>query len=269
VAYLGTQAEYSPRKGKASVFDIPRFSNSEDYKEWVCGLTGRPIVNNYEDAPAGEINAHCTTFSSNGAEITLRPSLIKSHQHLEEVRAHEITHVYLRYEQSYVTVIPSPDTLVQEWVSTLVTMVEDLIVFPIVKHAGFPLDTALLDLVRHSRELHFQLGEISRSGTTIRWNLDPLQEKKIIFLPYVLGWGAIRLLELQPNVREPVLTYLTAVDNLAPRRVSQEIHRILRLIEQNDIWTASGYEAIIREIVRLWSLDSSVRYERYHSLSHS
>lgn len=178
---------------------------------------------------------------------------------LEQSIAHEITHGLLTYgSKNYCSLNPKQrlNQVGAESLSALQTMIEDIVVNKLIQEEGF------------SPYAFDYLNEVKRETTSARKGRDYYSQFKdtqikhrFMVFRYIMAWGYLEYFDLDPHARRTLVKFLKAFESSYPDQHKMAV-QIRQAIAKNDIFTAEGYEAALRECLSLWKLDHLVQIVR-------
>jgi hypothetical protein len=182
-----------------------------------------------------------------------------SPEQAEQSLPHEFTHGWLNHKLKYAYIKPKRGLSEKEFflASLLGTMIEDLIVNKHLQDENFPpLSSGYLpNTKKETRMLRKTKNYFSKSTDPNLTDVD--KRNRIITWRYVFAWGFREFLELGLSDKNVLLEFIRALRYAHPAQC-QIASQIIKLIQENNIFTREGHYKVIDECIKLWGLTDTV-----------
>jgi hypothetical protein len=161
---------------------------------------------------------------------------------LEFALAHEFTHGLLAYGRGYCRLHSrgEPDEREKHGLWLLASMIEDIVVNRMTQAEGFePLASDYVEeLGRETAAAAQGLNYYGGLG-------DPILKEHFMVYRYIQAWGFLHTLRLGNLERIPLLRFEKAFREAHPRQ-TRLADKIIKIILENDIFSAEGYSLVLR-----------------------
>ncbi len=178
---------------------------------------------------------------------------------LEFALAHEFTHGLLAYGRGYCRLHSrgEPDEREKQGLWLLASMIEDIVVNHMMQAEGFePYASVYVEeLGRETASAAQGLNYYGGLGASI-------QKEHFMVFRYIQAWGFLHSLRLGNLERIPLLRFEKAFREAHPRQ-TRLAGKIIKIILENDIFSAEGYGSALRQTVTLWHLEEVVEIVQY------
>jgi len=179
---------------------------------------------------------------------------------LEESLAHEAGHGLLTYGRGY-THLEINQEIDDEAVfslSVIATMLDDVPVNRLIQDHGFRLHNE-----SYARRVKREAKSAKRKDMSFYRNVGPsdLTAKRFGISSYVGAWACLKYLTLSSTQRDALKKFRKNFKRAYPN-LSREGLIICELFKVHDVFTPTGHENILKEVVSLWDLTDYVNFKR-------
>lgn len=179
---------------------------------------------------------------------------------LEESLAHEAGHGLLTYGKGY-THLEIKQEINDEAVfslSVIATMLDDVPVNKLIQEHGFRLHNK-----SYERRVKREAKSAKRKDMSFYRNAGPndLTAKRFAISSYVGAWACLKYLTLSSTQRDALRKFRKNFKRAYPN-LSREGLIICELFKVHDVFTPTGHENILKEVVSLWDLTDYVNFKR-------
>lgn len=175
---------------------------------------------------------------------------------IDRTIAHEITHGLLAYKEKYCQFKFFGDKKdLEDSISLLASSIEDIVVNIIIKKNSFkPISQNYLN------EVVKPATEDMRKGKDIfeRFNYSSILRKSFMMSIYIQAWGYLQYNFDLDNIDKKNLHKLLKVFHKRYPEESKIAEKITKTIKVNNIFTAKGYNEVIKKCLDLWDLTNLV-----------
>lgn len=179
---------------------------------------------------------------------------------IEQSIAHEATHGLLVYKRGYsMGFFKRPPSAKEKKIVTLLfTMVNDIVINKVIQEKGFlPYSPKYPSIVNEEiRAMKNGMGIYDEYSDDLSY-----MEKYMAFR-YILAWGYLNYLELDPEVHKTLREYTKNFRNAYPEQYKMA-RKILGIIFIFDIFAAEGQLTVIEKMLNLWELEDLVELRTF------
>ncbi len=242
---------------------LPNFSDKlESYLRSVEAETTRPVQ--IEKVLHVGLSGMNFAFIPDAAVIRIQIVLPYNGtiEDFEHSIAHEATHGLLVYGRGYCLVEPARRlTSVEAFLmSTIGTMIDDVVVNRIISQAGFaPLASVYIGMARKETRAALQCDK----GLYKHTCPDKETVERFMEYRYVFAWSAVRYLPLDLADKN-VLVKFQKTFTRSYKDIATKAQRIRSLFEKYDVFTPSGHAALTEKVLTIWGLKKAlnIKYDK-------
>ncbi len=185
-------------------------------------------------------------------------NLKQEQEEIDRSIAHEVTHGRLAYKEKYcqLRLIGNNYNLIDS-ASLLTSSIEDIVVNTIIKKNSFkPISQSYLnEVVKPATE-----DMRKRKDIFERFNYSPILRKSFMMSVYIQAWGYLQYFNLGNIDKKNLHKLLKEFHKLylEESKIAEKITKTI-LDKDNNIFTAKGYNEVIKKCLDLWKLTDLVR----------